>query len=298
VQIVLCVFVLIVFACIGFLSPANRGWLLITLLLLFVLMGCAAGYANARIGKTHQAHARKGGTEFSSRDTVGTALFFPGLCFVTFFVLNLFVWAHGSANAVPFGSMVVVLLMWFGISTPLVMVGAYVGSQHGALSIPINVNKIARAVPPQPWYLHPVVVLLLAGLLPFGAVYCELYFILSSIWLNQYYYVFGFLMLVFVILALTCAEIAIVVCYFQLCTEDHGWAWNSFLAGSSSTIYIFCYSVMYFFSKMDAAMFATAVLYFGYMSLFSFAYFLMTGTIGYLSCVWFTRKIFGSIKVD
>jgi len=24
----------------------------------------------------------------------------------------------------------------------------------------------------------------------------------------------------------------------------------------------------------------------------------MTGTIGYLSCVWFTRKIFGSIKVD
>jgi hypothetical protein len=39
---------------------------------------------------------------------------------------------------------------------------------------------------------------------------------LYSIWMDQYYYVFGFLLLVFIILAVTCAEITIVLCYFQV----------------------------------------------------------------------------------
>ena len=42
---------------------------------------------------------------------------------------------------------------------------------------------------------------------------------MSSIWMDQYYYVFGFLFLVYVILGVTCAEITIVLNYFQLCSE-------------------------------------------------------------------------------
>lgn len=50
----------------------------------------------------------------------------------------------------------------------------------------------------------------------------------------QVYYVFGFLLLVLAILAVTCAEISIVMCYFQLCSEDYNWWWRSFLAAGSS----------------------------------------------------------------
>jgi Endomembrane protein 70 len=57
------------------------------------------------------------------------------------------------------------------------------------------------------------------GVLPFGACFVELFFIMSSIWMDQYYYVFGFLLLVYVILGVTCAEITIVLNYFQLCSE-------------------------------------------------------------------------------
>jgi len=39
----------------------------------------------------------------------------------------------------------------------------------------------------------------------------------------QFYYLFGFLFLVFIILIITCAEITIVLCYFQLCSEDYHW---------------------------------------------------------------------------
>lgn len=41
---------------------------------------------------------------------------------------------------------------------------------------------------------------------------------MSSIWFHKYYFLFGFLFLVFLILIITCAEISIVMCYFQLCS--------------------------------------------------------------------------------
>ena len=72
-------------------------------------------------------------------------------------------------------------------------------------------------------YMHPIFSVLIGGILPFGAVFIELFFILTSMWLHQFYYLFGFLCLVFVILVITCAEITIVLCYFQLCSEDYHW---------------------------------------------------------------------------
>jgi transmembrane 9 superfamily protein 2/4 len=67
--------------------------------------------------------------------------------------------------------------------------------------------------------MHPLFSILVGGILPFGAVFIELFFILTSIWLHQFYYLFGFLFVVFLILIVTCAEITIVMCYFQLCSE-------------------------------------------------------------------------------
>lgn len=75
----------------------------------------------------------------------------------------------------------------------------------------------------QAWYMNPAFSVLVGGILPFGAVFIELFFILTSMWLHQFYYLFGFLCLVFVILIITCAEITIVLCYFQLCSEDYHW---------------------------------------------------------------------------
>ena len=37
---------------------------------------------------------------------------------------------------------------------------------------------------------------------------------------------------------------------------------------------------------------------FGYMGIISVSFFLFTGAVGFWSCFWFTRLIYGSIKVD
>lgn len=43
--------------------------------------------------------------------------------------------------------------------------------------------------------------------------------LVQAIWENQFYYLFGFLFLVFIILVVSCSQISIVMVYFQLCAE-------------------------------------------------------------------------------
>ena len=74
--------------------------------------------------------------------------------------------------------------------------------------------------------MHPAVCTMMAGILPFGACFIELFFIFSAIYENQFYYMFGFLFLVFVILVISCSQISIVMVYFQLCGEDYNWWWR------------------------------------------------------------------------
>jgi transmembrane 9 superfamily protein 2/4 len=103
---------------------------------------------------------------------------------------------------------------------------------------PVRTNKIPRQVPEQPWYMHPAFSILIGGILPFGAVFIELFFILTSMWMHQFYYLFGFLALVFVILIITCAEITIVLAYFQLCSGGWvgGWVGGRVWVAHASTI--------------------------------------------------------------
>lgn len=280
-----------IFALLGFLSPSNRGGLMTAMVLLWVFMGLFAGYSSTRLYKMFK------GTEWK-RIALRTALMFPGIVFVIFFVLNSLIWGEKSSGAVPFGTMFALVFLWFGISVPLVFVGSYVGFKKPAMEDPVKTNKIPRQIPEQAWYMNPVFSILIGGILPFGAVFIELFFILTSIWLQQFYYIFGFLFLVFVILLVTCAEITIVLCYFQLCSEDYLWWWRSYLTSGSSALYLFLYAAFYFFTKLEITKPVSGVLYFGYMLIASYAFFVLTGTIGFYACFWFTRLIYSSVKID
>lgn len=217
---------------------------------------------------------------------------------VLFFILNLFLWYEASSQAVPFGTLFALLVLWFGISVPLVFLGAYFGFKRPPVEPPVRTNQIARQIPEQQWYLAAPFSMIVGGILPFGAVFIELFFIMSALWLHQIYYVFGFLFLVLLILVATCAEVTIVMCYFQLCAEDYRWWWRSFLTSGSAAVYLFMYSILYYYTKLNITAFVSTILYFGYMAMIAATFFFLTGTIGYFACLWFTHKIYGSIKID
>merc|ERR1712224_601702 len=153
-----------------------------------------------------------------------------------------------------------------GISVPLVFLGSYWGFRRDAIELPVRVNPVPRLIPAQPWYFSATGNILMGGMLPFGAAFTELFFILSSIWMHQFYYLFGFLAIMGIILVITSAEISIAVTYFQLTTEDYRWWWRSFFTSACSGLYVF----------------ACTVLYFGYMGIVSGMFALITGTCGTL----------------
>jgi transmembrane 9 superfamily protein 2/4 len=141
-------FVSIAFACLGFLSPANRGALMTCAMVLYVCLGTTAGYVSARIYKSFGGEKWKSNVLLTSMLSPGyaipqlntfisliymcliinfTNIYLFSLVFSLFFIMNLIFWAKDSSAAVPFSTLVTILALWFGISVPLTFIGAYFG---------------------------------------------------------------------------------------------------------------------------------------------------------------------------
>ncbi|KAK4414982.1 Transmembrane 9 superfamily member 11 [Sesamum alatum] len=200
VQILGMAVVTILFAALGFMSPASRGTLITGMLFFFMILGIVAGYVAVRLWRTILCGANKGWFSVAWR----VACFFPGVSFLILTILNFLLWGSKSTGAIPFSLFVVLILLWFCISVPLTLVGGYFGARAPHIEYPVRTNQIPREIPAQK---YPSWLLVLgAGTLPFGTLFIELFFIMSSIWMGRVYYVFGFLFVVLILLVVVCAE--------------------------------------------------------------------------------------------
>lgn len=250
--------VTLIFALFGFLSPSSRGSLTTVLLICWTLFACAGGYVSARV------FASLGGEDWKP-NIVLTAVCFPTIVFSIVGLLNLFLVTASASGAVPFGTILAILLLWFLMSVPLSVGGYFYGMKHGGFSQPVRVNQIPRQIPPVQWYLKPVAAAILGGILPFGAAFVELYFVLSSLFGNRAYYAFGFLFLTFAVVVLTTATVTVLFVYFILCSEEYRWHWRAFLVGGGSAFWVFVYGIWYYASRLQFTGVTSTVLYFGYL---------------------------------
>ena len=273
------------------LNPMNKGQTLTTILVLYVLSGAVSGYVSARLFKFCEGKAWK-------LNTIYTAVALPGSMVSIFIVLNIFLSIAGAATAVSFLTIIALFALWCCVSAPLVFIGSYFGLRADKIDVPVKTNQIARVVPDLPWHVHPFVTITLGGILPFGSVCIELAFIMSALWLHQIYYVMGFLLVVLLILGATCAEVAIVMTYLQLCSEDHRWWWKSFWNCASAGGYLFLYALWFLSSRLDLVGVLPVVVYLTYMSMISLCFGLFCGSVGVLASFWFNRTIYGAVKVD
>lgn len=281
----------IIFALLGFLSPSNRGSLGTIMVLLYTMLGSVGGYVSARV------YNSLGGENWKLNIAL-TPTLVPGIVFGTFFLLNLFLWAKESSGAVPFTTMLVLVGIWFLISVPLSLVGSWFGFRQASISSPVHTNQIPRQIPPCSVYLKPIPSMLLVGILPFGAIFVELYFIMSSIWFSKAYYMFGFLFLCYSLMVVTCAAVTVLMVYFLLCSENYHWHWRSFTTAGASAGYVFANAIIYWLTKLQPVGLAGSVLYIGYSALISFLFFILTGSIGFFASWAFVQRIYSSIKVD
>lgn len=284
--------VTIIFAAFGFMSPASRGMLLTGMIFLYLFLGIIAGYVAVRMWMTI-----KGTAEGWKSVSWSVACFFPGIVFVILTTLNFMLWASKSTGAIPISLYFVLLALWFCISVPLTLLGGLFGTRAEPIQYPVRTNQIPREIPARK---YPSWLLVLgAGTLPFGTLFIELFFILSSIWLGRFYYVFGFLLIVLLLLVVVCAEVSVVLTYMHLCVEDWRWWWKAFFASGSVALYVFLYSINYLvFDLQSLSGPVSAILYLGYSLIMAIAIMLSTGAIGFLMSFYFVHYLFSSVKID
>jgi transmembrane 9 superfamily member 2/4 len=260
------------FALLGFLSPSNRGFLATVILLLCTILGFVGGYVSSRAHKTF-------GGERWKLNILLTPVLVPVIVFTTFFFLNLWVWGKGSSGAVPLTTMIAIVVIWFIISVPLSAAGSWIAFKQSAIPTPTKVNQIPRQIPPCAASLRPLPSLLMTGVLPFAAIFVELYFIMSSLWTSKIYYMFGFLFVCYGLMIITTACTTILLVYFMLCAEDYRWHWRAFMGAGMTGVYVFIMALGFWMLRVSFGGLTGAVLYVGYSALVGFLVFVLTGKV-------------------
>ncbi|XP_020100304.1 transmembrane 9 superfamily member 3-like [Ananas comosus] len=277
---------------VGVFYPYNRGALFTALVVIYALTSGIAGYSSTSF------YCQLEGTNWV-RNLLLTGCLFCGPLFLTFCFLNTVAIVYSATAALPFGTIVVIFLIWTLVTAPLLVLGGIAGKNSKAeFQAPCRTTKYPREIPSLPWYRGTITQMAMAGFLPFSAIYIELYYIFASVWGHRSYTIYSILFIVFIILLIVTAFITVALTYFQLAAEDHEWWWRSFLCGGSTGFFIYGYCLYYYYARSDMSGFMQTSFFFGYMACICYAFFLMLGMVGFRAALLFVRHIYRSIKCE
>ncbi|CAD5185688.1 transmembrane 9 superfamily member 3-like [Musa acuminata AAA Group] len=287
----LTVFIFIL-ALVGVFYPYNRGALFTALVVVYALTSGIAGYTASSF------YCQLEGTNWV-RNVLLTGFLFCGPLFLTFCFLNTVAIVYSATAALPFGTIVVIVLIWTLVTSPLLVLGGIAGKNGKTeFQAPCRTTKYPREIPLLPWYRRTIPQMAMAGFLPFSAIYIELYYIFASVWGHRIYIIYSILFIVFIILLIVTAFITVALTYFQLASEDHEWWWRSYLCGGSTGLFVYGYCFYYYFARSDMSGFMQTSFFFGYMACICYGFFLMLGMVGFRAALLFVRHIYRSIKCE
>jgi transmembrane 9 superfamily member 2/4 len=275
-------FLVLFLSAFGLVNPANPGSLLNTCLLSFMVCGVIAGYVSALLFQGFESLSAK-----RQLCTTMTALLVPGLSLGLLLCRQRVLNEDDSMGGEPCPC---ALFVWLGATTTLVFCGAYFGYQAQSIGfIPVSRETAANtatksAEPSKRRWMTP---LLTCGIVLYSIMSVEIFFLMASLWMGRYFF-FGFSLVIYVILLVACAETSILLA----CDELRFGGWHAFACtGSLTAVFTFVYSMFWFHKMEPAAMGTTYLLYFGYMALICFYLFLILGSVGALSSLWFVRRL-------
>lgn len=296
----------------------DRGEVQHAALICYCFSSIVAGYVSGSYFKLYNSTKNVGrGKSVSSSGSKWqltmflTVMLLPIVSVSILSILNGIAFAYNTVNYIPFLVIVKLFFIWMLLSVPLCVVGTLAGrhaniasssENGGCLSssdFPCRVNAIARPIPDDvPFHGKPENLIPFAGLLSFGSIFIELYYVLTSLWNYKVYHVYGFLLAVYAILTVVVSMTTIIVVYFSLNAENYLWQWTALASGGSTAGYVFLYGIYYFMYKTSMTGFLQTMFYFGYMTLIALAVGTLSGTIGHFAASKFVRTIFRNVKVD
>jgi len=270
----------------------RRGTIATAFVVVYALTAFVSGYMSSSF------YIKNGGKNWI-KCFVYTASIFPGVVFTIAFLLNFIALSYGSLSYIPVSTMFIMLCLWLLVTFPITFVGTVFGMKVGGIpDNPCRVHPMPKSIPAKRLYQELWVHVVLGGILPFGSIFIEMYFVFTAFWQYKYYYVFGFLLFVYLILIIVTVCVTIVSTYFLLNAEDYRWQWVSFFSGASTAGYVYIYAIYYFYKKTRMTGFLQICFYFGYTAMFCFGLALLTGAVGFLGAQYFVRRIYKMIHVD
>jgi hypothetical protein len=89
----------------------------------------------------------------------------------------------------------------------------------------------------------------------YSAIYSTIRYIFDSVWGHENYseHLWYFLAVVYFLLLVVTGLTVICLVYLQISAEDWRWWWPSFFWGSSGGIWMFCYSIYFYFVTCEVA---------------------------------------------
>ena len=306
-QLVVLTLGVIVYAVLGPLHGAavheERGEVLHAIIICYSLSSIVAGYQSGKFYKLYSiSQTRRNTSTTMWQATMGlTVLLLPTVTVFIMTLLNAVSLVYGTIQTIPFMILLKLFLLWIFVSVPLTVVGTLLGrhTMQPKNPFPCRVNAIPRPIPEQvPWYGTPQGLVPLAGLLSFGSIFIELYYVLTSLWNYKFYHVYGFLLGVYAILTIVVGMTSIIVVYFLLNAENWLWQWTAFASGASTAGYVFLYGIYYYLFKTQMNGLLQTMFYFGYMALIAVHLGVLCGTLGHAAASKFVRAIFQNVKVD
>eukprot|EP01088_Endostelium_zonatum_P021392 TRINITY_DN840_c0_g1_i1.p1 TRINITY_DN840_c0_g1~~TRINITY_DN840_c0_g1_i1.p1 ORF type:complete len:604 (+),score=64.70 TRINITY_DN840_c0_g1_i1:71-1813(+) len=278
---------------VGIFYPGSHGSLYTIAIFLYIATSFVSGMVSANF------YNKMGGVKWHWNILLTASLYSVPFLLV-FSYLNTVAAVNRVTTAVPIPSILALVGLWIISAIPATIIGGIAGRRmsDGTFSAPCRTKKSEREIPPVTWYRQTPVQMLMAGFLPFSAIYIELYYIYSAVWGHHSYTLYGILCLVFLILVIVTACISIALTYFQLLMEDYRWWWRSFACGGSTAIFIYLYTFFYYHRNSNMYGFLQLSFYFGYMAIICYFFFIMLGTVGFLSSLAFVRVIYKSVPVD
>ncbi|KAD2804449.1 hypothetical protein E3N88_37826 [Mikania micrantha] len=274
-HLLLLIISILVLGFLGFFPPYVRGVFWNALIIVYVVTSIVSGYASVSFCSQLE------GTNWMKNLLLTGGIFFVPL-FLTFGFLNSVAISYGTTAALPLIGIVMLSVLWIFVSSPLLLLGGIIGKNKASdFQAPCRTAKCPKEVPRLRWYRGVVPQMALAGILPFGVIYIQLYYIFATVWGHRIYTIYSILFVVFILLLIMTALVSVALTYFQLAAEDHEWWWRSFFRGGSTGLFIYGYCIYYYFWRSDMTGFMQTSFFFGYMACVSYGIFLALGSVAF-----------------
>jgi transmembrane 9 superfamily protein 2/4 len=289
-QLFLTILATLFFGIFGFMNPEHRANILNIGILFFCFMGLPGGFIASLFYRFW------GGNNWINVSLL-TSFLFPGAIIFGYIIVNIILTLEKSNAASHFSDIISLFTLWIFCTSPLIIMGNFLGYKSRKISTPSDINRIPSTIPEKPCYLNDKYTTLLIGSIGFSTIFIEFNYVMGSLWRHEIYFMATFIWISFLLFLIVVGEMTVLFTFLNLCRGDYNWTWKSFIMGSSPVIYIIIYSVLYFF-YLRINRISSLIVYFGMMGMVSSILMLICGTIAVLFNFVFLKIIYSKIRID